>query len=88
MSKNKRAWVMVGIFCVAALGAAVKVEAGVPGGEGGAATRFTASSKPVHTPRARFKRDGVPEQDTSVIGIEELARRANDGEASGATAAQ
>lgn len=88
MSKNKRVGVMVGLFFAAALGAAVKVEAGVPGGEGGAATRFTAASKPIHTPRARFKRDGVPEQDTGVVGVEELARRANDGEASGATAAQ
>ena len=88
MSKNKRVGLLVGLFFAAMVGAAVKVQAGVAGGEGGAATRFTASSKPAHTPRARFKRDGVLEKDTAVVEVEELGRRQNDGESSGATAGQ
>lgn len=85
MSKNKRMGLLVGLFFAAVVAGAVKVQAGVAGGEGGAATRFTASSKPAHTPQARFKHDGVPQQDTGVVEVEELARRQNDGESSGAT---
>jgi hypothetical protein len=88
MSKNKRVGLLVGLFFAAMVAGAVKVQAGVAGGEGGAATRFTASSKPAHTPQARFKRDGVPEKDTGVVEVEELARRQNDGQSSGATAGQ
>jgi hypothetical protein len=88
MSKNKRIGLLVGLFFAAMIAGAVKVQAGVEGGEGGAATRFTAKSKPTHTPQARFKRVGVPEQDTGVVEVEALARRQNDGQASGATTGQ
>ena len=88
MSKNQRIGMLVGLLFAAAIGAAVKVEAGVAGGEGGAATRFTASSKPARQPQARFKRDGIPEKDTDVVAVEELTRHQNDGEASGATTSQ
>ncbi len=84
MSKDKRFGLLVGVLFAATIGGAVKVQAGVAGGEGGAATRFTASSKPVHTPTARFKRDGVPQRDTGVVEEEEAARLQNDGESSGA----
>jgi hypothetical protein len=88
MSKNKRVGLLMGLFFAAMVAGAVKVQAGVAGGEGGAATRFTAKSKPTHTPKARFKRDGVPEKDTGVVEEEELARRQNDGVSSGATPGQ